>query len=121
MVNGSNNVSGFGAVSAFSIGSNGALTPAPGSPFATGDGAISVAITPEVPFAASFAKLEIEARHRPGFELKEFFTLGTNSNGINPVTENVTLQIGTFSVTIPAGSFEQDPNRRFEFEGSSTT
>jgi hypothetical protein len=73
MVNGSNNVSGFGAVSAFSIGSNGALTPAPGSPFATGDGAISVAITPEVPFAASFAKLEIEARHRPGFELKEFF------------------------------------------------
>ena len=117
MVNGSNNVSGFGAVSAFSIGSNGALTPAPGSPFATGDGAISVAITPEIPFAASFAKLEIEARHRPGFELKEFFTLGTNSNGINPVTENVTLQIGTFSVTIPAGSFEQDPNRRFEFEG----
>jgi hypothetical protein len=70
-----------------------------------------------VPFAASFAKLEIEARHRPGFELKEFFTLGTNSNGINPVTENVTLQIGTFSVTISAGSFEQDPNRRFEFEG----
>jgi DNA-binding beta-propeller fold protein YncE len=104
-------------VSGYSIGSNGALTPVPGSPFATGDGAISVAITPEIPFAASFAKLEIEARHRPGFELKEFFTLGTNSNGINPVTENVTLQIGTFSVTIPAGSFEQDPNRRFEFEG----
>jgi hypothetical protein len=104
-------------VSAYSIGSNGALTPVPGSPFATGDGAIRVAITPEVPFAASFAKLEIEARRRPGFELKEFFTLGTNSNGIDPVTENVTLQIGTFSVTIPAGSFEQDLNRRFEFEG----
>jgi DNA-binding beta-propeller fold protein YncE len=104
-------------VSGYSIGSNGALTPVPGSPFATGSAPHSIAITPLVPFATSFAKLEIEARHRPGFELKEFFTLGTNSNGINPVTENVTLQIGTFSVTIPAGSFEQDPNRRFEFEG----
>jgi DNA-binding beta-propeller fold protein YncE len=104
-------------VSGYSIGSNGALTPIPGSPFATGDGPVTIAITPEVPFAASFAKLEIEARHRPGFELEEFFTLGTNSNGIDPVTENVTLQIGTFSVTIPASSFEQDPNGRFEFEG----
>jgi 6-phosphogluconolactonase (cycloisomerase 2 family) len=102
---------------AYSIGSNGTLTPVPGSPFATGNGATSVAITPLVPFATSFAKLEIEARHRPGFELKEFFTLGTNSNGIDPVTENVTLQIGTFSVMIPAGSFEQDFNGRFEFKG----
>jgi DNA-binding beta-propeller fold protein YncE len=104
-------------VLAYSISSNGSLTPAPGSPFAAGSGATSVAITPLVPFATSFAKLEIEAGHRPGFDLKESFTLGTNSNGIDPVTEKVTLQIGTFSVTIPAGSFEQDHNRRFEFEG----
>jgi DNA-binding beta-propeller fold protein YncE len=106
-----------GTVSGYSIASNGALLPVPGSPFAAGDGANRVAITPEVPFAASFAKLEIEARHRPGFELKEFFTLGNNSNWIDPVTENLTLEIGTFSVTIPAGSFEQNPNGRFEFEG----
>jgi 6-phosphogluconolactonase len=104
-------------VSAYSIGSNGALTPVPDSPFAAGVAPTSVAITPLVPFATSFAKLKTEARHRPGFELKEFFTLGKNSNGIDPVTENVTLQIGTFSVTIPAGSFEQKPNGRFEFEG----
>jgi hypothetical protein len=104
-------------VLAYSISSNGSLTPAPGSPFAAGSGATSVAITPLVPFATSFAKLEIEVGHRPGFDLKESFTLGTNSNGIDPVTEKVTLQIGTFSVTIPAGSFEQDHNRRFEFEG----
>jgi hypothetical protein len=102
---------------AYSVGSNGTLTPVPGSPFATGNGATSVAITPLVPFATSFAKLEIEARHRPGFDLKESFTLGTNSNGINPATEIVTLQIGILSVTIPAGSFEQDPNGTFEFEG----
>jgi len=37
----------------------------------------------------------------PGFDLNESFTLGKNTNGINPVTEKVTLQIGTFSVTIP--------------------
>jgi 6-phosphogluconolactonase len=103
-----------GNVSAYSIGANGALTPVPGSPFAAGSGPQSVAITPLVPFATSFAKLEISAR---GFDLKESFTLGTNSNGINPVTEDVTLQIGTFSVTIPAGSFEQKPNGRFDFKG----
>ena len=29
----------------------------------------------------------------------------------------MTLQIGTFSVTIPAGSFKQIPQGRFAFEG----
>ena len=101
-------------VSAYSIGANGALTPVPGSPFAAGFGPPSVAITPLVPFASSFAKLEIA---KQGFDLKESFTLGANSNGINPVTENVTLQIGTFSVTIPPGSFKQIPLGRFVFEG----
>ena len=65
------------------------------------------------PFATSSAKLEIAQQ---GFDLNESFTLGANSNGINPVTENVTLQIGTFSVTIPAGSFQLNPNG-FAFQG----
>jgi len=101
-------------VSAYSIGADGALTPVPGSPFGAEMSPQSVAITPLVPFASSFAKLEI-AKHR--FDLKESFTLGANSKGINPVTEDVTLQIGTFAVTIPAGSFEQKPNGRFDFKG----
>jgi hypothetical protein len=105
------------SLSGYSIGSDGALTPIPGSPFATGAQAISVALTPNVPFASFFAKLEVEERHRGGFELKDFFTLGTNSNGIDPLTENVTLQIGPFSATIPAGSFKQDPNGKFAFKG----
>src|SRR5260221_375162 len=88
-------------VSAYSIGANGALKPVPGSPFAAGTSPRSVATTPLVPFASSFAKLQI-AKHR--FELKESFTLGANTNGINPLAENVTLQIETFSVTIPAES-----------------
>jgi hypothetical protein len=69
------------------------------------------------PFASSFAKLEITAGPPQGFDLNESFTLGANSNGINPVTENVTLQIGPFSVTIPAGSFKLNPNGRFAFQG----
>jgi hypothetical protein len=101
-------------VTAYSIGADGALTPVAGSPFAAGIGPSSVAITPLVPFASSFAKLEIA---RQGFDLNESFTLGANSNGINPVTENVTLQIGTFSVTIPSGSFRQNHSGRFTFQG----
>jgi len=42
---------------------------------------------------------------------------GAISNGINPVTENVTLQIGTFSVTIPADSFKLNPDGTFFFHG----
>jgi hypothetical protein len=101
-------------VSAYSIGANGALTPVPGSPFAAGNGPFSVAITPLVPFATSFAKLEIAKR---GFVLGELFTLGAISNGINPLTQNLALQIGTFSVTIPPGSFKEIALRIFVFHG----
>jgi DNA-binding beta-propeller fold protein YncE len=102
-------------VSAYHIGAHGALKPVTGSPFAAGVTPASVAITPLVPFASSFAKLEIE---KDSFDLKESFTLGANSNGINPVTENVTLQIGTFSVTIPAGSFNDTIFEGYVFDGA---
>src|SRR5258708_30078678 len=101
-------------VSAYSIGAGGALTPVAGSPFAAGINPNSVAITPLVPFASSFGKLEIG---KEGFDLNECFSLGANRNGINPVTENMTLQIGTFSVTIPSGSFQQNHSGRFTFQG----
>jgi hypothetical protein len=54
---------------------------------------------------------------KQGFDLNESLTLGANSSGINPV--NVTLNIGTFSVTIPAASFKLNPNGRFAFQGVS--
>jgi hypothetical protein len=45
---------------------------------------------------------------------KDAFTLGTGitfsstAPGFNPLTEAVTLQVGTFAVTIPPGSFQKN-------------
>jgi len=107
-----------------------------------GSGAFVVKITSNIPFAAFGVRAEIELHHRPNheeieshhrsrddaesrghrghgdeFELKATFTLGSGSNGIAPLTEAVTVQIGTFSTTIPAGSFKQHKGR-FVFEGT---
>ena len=40
------------------------------------------------------------------FKLKGYFKLAASSNGIDPIAEDVTVQLGTFSKTIPAGSFQ---------------
>jgi len=91
----------------------------PGLPIAEGE---PITFSPSslscaTPFATSSAKLDITAGPPQGFDLNESFTLGANSNGINPLTEDVTLQIGPFSVTIPAGSFQKIPDGRFAFQG----
>jgi YVTN family beta-propeller protein len=51
------------------------------------------------------------------FELLSSFTLGSASNGINPVTEAVTLRVGTFTTTIPPGSFKDIGQGIFVFHG----
>jgi hypothetical protein len=63
-----------------------------------------------VPFLAFNAKLEIDLDRKPNkdsFELESSFTLSSTAPGINPVTDPVTLQIGTFSISIPPGSFKK--------------
>ncbi len=82
-----------------------------------------------VPFAAFEVKVEID---EDDLEVKGRFTLSTGSDGIDPVTEEVTLQLtggtGSFATTISAGSFKFTPakvNKRgkvvspsqFKFEG----
>jgi hypothetical protein len=68
----------------------------------------------EVPFDALTARVEIEGDE---LEMKGAFTLGAASNGIDPQAEVVSLQVGSFSTTIPAGSFRSDKKGRFKFEG----
>ena len=76
-------------------------------------------ITTNVPFAAFNPKVEITLgplANDDEFEIKATLTLGTSSNGIAPLIEAVTVQVGTFSTTIPAGSFKLKKGR-FTFEG----
>ncbi len=70
------------------------------SPFA-------VAEPTSVPFTNLSDKLRIHAGPPPSFDLNASFNLGGSSDGINPLAENVALQVGTYTVTIPAGSFHQ--------------
>ncbi len=77
-------------------------------------------------FAAFHARVEIEdERHEREFEVKATFTLHAESDGINPLTEDVSFQVGSFSTTIRAGSFKEEKKgrskrhrkERFKFEG----
>jgi hypothetical protein len=73
-----------------------------------------------IPFAAFTAQVEITLGPRTGsdaFQERATFTLGPATNGINPPTEAVSLQIGTFSTIIPAGSFQAGPHGQFTFDG----
>lgn len=63
-----------------------------------------------------FADLTVEEIELESLEIKGSFTLGSASNGVNPLVEEVTLTYDSFSITIPAGSFKLDENK-FSFEG----
>lgn len=75
----------------------------------------AVTFTPPTPFASFAAKAELEPS---GFEVKGTFILGAGSDGIAPAAEAVALQVGSYRATIPAGSFKQDKEGRFKFEGT---
>jgi hypothetical protein len=85
--------------------------------------AIGVGIIPTpvgVPFSAFKAKLEVVFSKKPNedvFVLRSNFTLGSTSSGIHPHTEEVTLKVGTFTVTIPPGSFKGHAFGPFTFTG----
>lgn len=75
----------------------------------------------EVPFSAFQADVKIRRGPRPNdddFEVRATLTLGAASDGINPVSEKVVLELGGITITIPAGSFTSDQRGRFRFDGT---
>jgi hypothetical protein len=89
-------------------------------------GGTAIAIVPPppgVPFLAFNAKLEVHFGKSPNtdhFDLNASFTLGSASNGIDPPAEPVALKVGTFTTTIPPGSFkiaDDDQNNQEEGVG----
>jgi hypothetical protein len=77
-----------------------------GGPYDNGNsGAAWVFVQPQtVQFSAFSVHLTIYPIQAE-FSISSNFTLGATSNGINPPAEPVTLQIGSFIITIPPGSF----------------
>ena len=67
-----------------------------------------------IPFSSFNARLELDVDDC-AFRLKAIFKLG-QSGSINPLTDAVTLGIGPYSVTIPAGSFKRH-GEGYEFKG----
>jgi photosystem II stability/assembly factor-like uncharacterized protein len=61
----------------------------------------------------SVRKIDLERLWRE-FEIEGSFTLGAGNNGINPVNEDIAVQLGTFSTVIPAGSFKLVRGHRAE-------
>ena len=73
-------------------------------------------------FSAGFTvKGEIKTdkgkKHEDSFNLDATFTLAPDSDGIDPQTEPVTLTIGDYSVTIPAGSFKKHDEVHQKIDG----
>ncbi len=75
---------------------------------------------PPVPFLAFAAVLKIDfgtAPNTDAFQLGTSFTLSSTAPAFNPLTDPVTLHIGTFAVTIPGGSFYKNHQGEFVFSG----
>lgn len=81
---------------------------------AVGNFPFAVALTPTIVFPAFSAKLDISPN---GFDLTGSFTLGARGT-INPPTQPLTLKVGTYTVTVPAGSFKAGSHGTFTFAGT---
>jgi uncharacterized repeat protein (TIGR03803 family) len=66
-------------------------------------------------FSSFTAKLQISST---GFDLKGGFTQGAGGQTIDPVTQPLSLTIGTYQVPVPAGSFHQTRQGTYVFEGT---
>jgi hypothetical protein len=80
---------------------------------------VHVQVVP-VPFAVLSVALDVKRGRTPRMDSLAFkmtFALGAGSDGIAPLTEPVTIQIGPLSFHLPAGSFYRNNKGKFEFKG----
>ncbi|MGZ8830485.1 MAG: SBBP repeat-containing protein, partial [Thermoanaerobaculia bacterium] len=71
----------------------------------------------ELGLASAFQAFSANVRLKGnGFKLTATFTLGTSSDGINPVTEEVILKIGNTDYVVPPLSFTEDKKGRYKFQ-----
>ena len=78
-------------------------------------------VTQGVPFGSFTAQLDAKLSsgvNDDQFDVHAHFALGSGNNGINPITEDLTIQLGSFSSRIPAGSFTKDKKGSYKFDGS---
>ena len=82
-------------------------------------GIASAQFSATVQSVTSFANLTAEAEIGTSrFELEGKFTLGATSDGIAPLSEAVTLQLDSYSVTVTPGSFTPGRRGGYEFKGT---
>jgi YVTN family beta-propeller protein len=80
-----------------------------------------LAIAPSLPFASFGADVAIESATASGpalFQLIGSFTLGSGGSNIDPASQPVVLQIGTFTTTVPSGSFKSVGTGAYTFSGT---
>jgi YVTN family beta-propeller protein len=90
-----------------------------GSPISVGKDPIAFGkfIQPLVSTFSDFRARLTMSSFRPSFALLADFALGRTSNGINPLSEAVTIGIGAFTTTVPPGSFKMTGPRTYSFIG----
>ena len=71
-----------------------------------------------IPFSSFAANAQIHAGKKPSFNLYATAMPAANGYAINPAAQNVYLALGTYSATIPSGSFAYDPKHGlYNFSG----
>jgi YVTN family beta-propeller protein len=76
----------------------------------------SIAIIPGIPL--SFTSKLFISQSKSYFELLSNITLGSGADWLNPVTDPVTIQVGSFAATIPPGSFKGAQYGPWTFDGT---
>jgi len=84
--------------------------------FSAGNGVFFAQTHPASPFSSFDVEGAVGGRPPDRFSLEGSFTLGTGSDGIDPLTQPVTISVGAYTATIPAGSF-QSRRGGFAFSG----